>query len=94
MKQWITLPKKNTPPDFARNLGVNSLVAEVLFRRGYSSHPEALGYLDPDFYVPSSANAFKDLDKAIFLLTRAIRSRKKILVMLLFFATKQFPRTV
>ncbi len=80
MKKWVE-PKSVSVPDSVRAaVGGHTLIAEQLARRGITDPEAARRFLDPSFYVPTSANDLPDMDKAVERIKRAIKSRETILV--------------
>ncbi len=77
---WMELDPITVPEDFQRAIGGHPLVAETLYRRGHRTLEEALAFLDPDRYEPTSADELPDAEMAYQLLTEAINNHKRILV--------------
>jgi single-stranded-DNA-specific exonuclease len=78
--RWIEMDPITVPEEFSRAIGGYPLVAETLYRRGYHTIAEALAFLDPDRYQPTSADELPDAVIAYKLLTEAINNHKRILI--------------
>jgi len=54
------------------------LVSQILYQRGITDPDTAKGFINPDFYHPTSALDLPGMEKIIGILDRAIRGNKKI----------------
>lgn len=61
-------------------IGGNPLVAEILYRRGFTDALEARSFLDPAAYTPAPPTEFPDLAKAAQRLLKAIEAGQQVLV--------------
>jgi len=78
--KWIYPPPLTLPEDFQKMIGGHPLVAETIFKRGMRTPDQIKGFLDPDFYTPSSAFEFQDMQKAVDILGQAFTSGLPICV--------------
>ena len=77
---WVHVETHPIPIEFQEAIGGHPLVAHTLYERGYRTVDEALAFLDPDLYHPSSAFDLPDMERGCDLLTRAISEQACILV--------------
>ena len=78
--QWREPGPIAVPEEFQNAIGGHPLIAETLYRRGIRTLPEAEAFLNPDKYIPASADELPDMQKACSLLAKAIHDRQRILV--------------
>src|SRR5687768_9146130 len=80
MKSWLD-PTPITLPDVLRQaVGGHPVVAERLFRHGFTTPEAAQRFLSPAAYTPAPPDALPDMDRAVSRLKNAIASREHILV--------------
>lgn len=80
MKRWQNAPPVVVPPALAGAVGGHPLIAETLVRRGYTDPAAALAFLHPTHYSPPPAADLPDFDRAITVLTDALRTGQTIAV--------------
>jgi single-stranded-DNA-specific exonuclease len=79
-KQWIDPQIYSITEEFQHTLGVNSLVSQILHRRGLNDVQKAKGFLDEKQYQPASPLDLPGLAESVDLLDSAIARRDKITV--------------
>jgi len=78
--KWIYPPSLTLPEDFQKMIGGHPLIAETIFKRGIKTPDQIQSFLDPNFYTPSSAFEFQDMQKAVDILGQALTSGLPICV--------------
>lgn len=76
---WRLRPEIEIPSDLAR-LKQDRRILHLLARAGIQTYEEALAFLDPTFYHPTSAYELPDMEWALTRILRAIDSHEPILV--------------
>ena len=74
---WTVKP---TPEPHSLLPGTPKITAQLLAQREHVDLTKVQGFLDPDQYHPTSANALPDMDMACETLDAAITDRKRILI--------------
>jgi single-stranded-DNA-specific exonuclease len=77
---WSVTPQIEVNPGILEAAGGNSMVAQILTRRGMRSREEALAFLDPDLYRPASPWDMPGMDALVTRLEKAIRLGETICV--------------
>lgn len=76
----IPSPDVNLQDRLSRELGISSVLAQVLLNRGLNSADEAEKFLNPevkDFLDPYS---FSDMHKAVSLIRKAVKNKDRVMV--------------
>jgi hypothetical protein len=76
--KWIEASPPAVPDDLLELVGGNTLVAQVLARRGITDSAEAQAFLDPAYYQPTSSLEIPSMGKAVEILETAIQQGKLI----------------
>ena len=79
-REWQEPSPVDLPESLVEAVGGHRLVAEHLARKGIVSAAEAQRFLSAEVYVPASADALPDIERAIERLRRAIGDREQILI--------------
>jgi single-stranded-DNA-specific exonuclease len=79
-RQWIEPSTIILPKTFHEAIGGHLLIAQTLYRRGFTDVPYAQAFLNPSDYQPASPFDLPDMDKAIWLLEQMIAQKKFIAV--------------
>ncbi len=77
---WLEPPPVVASEELHAAVGGHVLVAEILARRGLTSPSDALAFLDPGCYTPSSPDALPDISVAAQRLRDAIAHGERIAV--------------
>ena len=81
MSIWkIRSSNKEARKEISRQLGISPLVAHILAVRGIDNPVQAHRFLSPDLSFLNPPFVLKDMDKAVYLIRKAINSREKILI--------------
>jgi single-stranded-DNA-specific exonuclease len=80
MKSWLDPAHLTVPDDLRQSVAGHPVVAERLFRHGFTTPESAQRFLSPAAYSPASSDALPDMDRAVSRLQKAIRGREHILV--------------
>ncbi len=78
--QWRMAPAVDVPVSMRQLVGGHPLVAERLFRKGFTDAAKIRAFLDPAAYAPASPFELPDLETAAERLQRALRDREPILI--------------
>ena len=62
---WIEPAPISIPSSFGAKLGGHPIVARTLYQRGFHALEDALAYIDPDHYQPTSPLALPGVSKAV-----------------------------
>ncbi len=62
---WKIAPEVTVPPEIVAACGGDTLVASILYRRGFTTAEQVRGFLDLDAYQPASPDSFADMQKAV-----------------------------
>ncbi len=76
--QWIEPQPVTIPPEIAKRLGENSLVAYALALRAIQTWEQAQAFLDPRHYQPTPASELPDLMKGAERVLLAMRNKERI----------------
>lgn len=68
------------PPDFAAAIGGHPIVADILWRRGYTTVEAARAFLDPELYTPAAPEEMPGMTEAVNRLRAAIAQGEHIRV--------------
>lgn len=81
-QRWqIYSPKPQQAEQFAAEIGLSSLLAQVLINRGIDSVEEVQGFIEPESLVlPAPMDEFPDLAASVKLLREAISAGQKIAI--------------
>ncbi|MEG1934871.1 MAG: DHH family phosphoesterase, partial [Rikenellaceae bacterium] len=81
-KQWILLPQaeEGSTQKLAKALDIPAVLADLLIQRGINSVEEARSFFSPSLDKLHDPFLFKDMDKAVERVERAISRGEKILV--------------
>ena len=77
---WLEPSPVTSSDELRAAVGGHPLVAEILARRGLTSPTDALAFLDPGRYTPSSPEALPDISIAAQRLRDAIKRGERIAV--------------
>jgi single-stranded-DNA-specific exonuclease len=77
---WLFMKAHSVPPEFQKAIGGHPLVAQTLYDRGFQRVDEALAFINPDLYKPSSPFELPDMACACDILAEAIHKKDRILV--------------
>lgn len=81
MKIEIKCTKEHQIPEWLlEELGGNQLLAQILWKRGIDTREKCRGFLDPNFYQPTRADEFPDLDQAVQLIFAARDQNQKVCI--------------
>src|SRR6187549_611266 len=78
--RWLEQTAVEIPDEFRAFVGGHPVVAERLFRLGFTTLSSARAFLDPEQYSPAPPFELPDLEHAVKRLKRAISSRERILI--------------
>ncbi len=76
--KWLEPQPLAASPEITEAYSSGILLAEQLSKRGLTSAADALAFLDPQNYAPSSPFAFKDMEKAVARIQKAISKKETI----------------
>lgn len=81
-KKWVYKPKhqEETATQLAESINVDPLVARLLLSRGIRTFEEAREFFRPDLSLLHDPFLMKDMEKAVTIIDRAIRSQDRILI--------------
>lgn len=81
-KKWVYKPKhqEETAAQLAESINVDPLVARLLLSRGIRTFEEAREFFRPDLSLLHDPFLMKDMEKAVTIIDRAIRSQDRILI--------------
>lgn len=81
-KKWVYKPKhqEETAAQLAESINVDPLVARLLLSRGIRTFEEAREFFRPDLSLLHDPFLMKDMDKAVAIIDKAIRSQDRILI--------------
>ena len=79
-REWQEPSPVDLPESLVEAVGGHRLVAEHLAHKGIVSAAEAQRFLSAEVYVPASADALPDIERAVERLRRAIGDREQILI--------------
>ena len=80
-QRWQIFDPAPQIEEFAQQVNLSPLIAQVLHNRGIQTPSEAQGYLDPDqLKLPHPLEEFPDLQKSVTLLQEAIAQGQKIAI--------------
>lgn len=81
-KKWVYKPKhqEETAAQLAESINVDPLVARLLLSRGIRTFEEAREFFRPDLLLLHDPFLMKDMEKAVTIIDRAIRSQDRILI--------------
>ncbi|NDJ35922.1 MAG: single-stranded-DNA-specific exonuclease RecJ, partial [Chloroflexi bacterium] len=80
MMEWLEPDPVTPDPAFRAAVGGHPLIAEILYRRGYTDIDAARAFLNPAYYAPADPTDLPDLAKAAERLKKAVERRERILV--------------
>mgnify|MGYP000079456130 CR=1 FL=1 len=80
MKSWLDPAPLALPDDLRQVVAGHQVVAERLFRLGFTTPDATRRFLSPAAYSPASPDALPDMDRAVSRLQKAIRDREHILI--------------
>ncbi len=80
MKSWLDPAPLALPDDFRQAITGHPVVAERLFRHGFTTPEAARRFLSPTAYSPAPPDDLPDMDRAVSRLGKAIRGHERILV--------------
>ncbi len=79
-KQWAISSLHEKAHEFAKTLGIHAQIASLLLRRGLGTREAIQTFLNPSLQNLESPFAFRDMQKAVERIRRAISKQEKILV--------------
>jgi len=81
-KKWVYKPKhqEETAAELAESINVDPLIARLLLSRGIRTFEEAREFFRPDLSLLHDPFLMKDMDKAVTIIDKAIRSQDRILI--------------
>ena len=68
------------PGNFQSAIGGSTVVSRTLYKRGLTTLAAARGYLNPDYYSPTSAEQLPGLNKASLRIQASLKSNENILI--------------
>jgi single-stranded-DNA-specific exonuclease len=77
---WVQAEKVNPPPAVLEAAGGDALLADILFRRGWTDPAKIRGFLDPEEYRPSSPYELPGMGKAVDRILRAAKDGERVLI--------------
>ena len=78
-KKWIM--KDTTEPDISMVESTGSrLLAQLVIQKGIDTPQKAKTFLDPYLFEPVSPYAFKDMEKAVLRIKKAIDEKQHIVI--------------
>jgi single-stranded-DNA-specific exonuclease len=80
MKTWLEPHHVTVPSQVSRLIGEDSLLSEILVRRGLVDVERIRAFLDPDEYHPASPYDLDDMQAAVDRLISAIKEKQRICV--------------
>ncbi len=78
--KWVEPTEVSVPREVGDAVGGHPLVARTLVRKGLLTAAEALAFLDPSHYCPSSPLDLPDMERATQRLRLAVEQREAVLV--------------
>src|ERR1700722_3528745 len=79
-KIWQLPPAAEPDANLLAVADGSSLLAKILLSRGISDHADAMAFLSPQHFTPSSPFALPDMDKALARINEAITKKEQITV--------------
>lgn len=84
-KKWIfkseeTEKSRRISAEIASDLGINPIIAKLLYQRGYKDTLSAKAFLYMETEILSDPFLFADMEKAVFAIRNAIKNNQKITI--------------
>lgn len=79
-EKWVLETKRADFKQLGEDLNISPVLARLLVNRGYHSIEEMKRYLECNLSMLHDGRLMKDMDKAVFLLTKAILDEEKIAI--------------
>lgn len=79
-EKWVLETKRADFKQLGVDLNISPVLARLLVNRGYHSIEEMKRYLECNLSMLHDGRLMKDMDKAVFLLTKAILDKEKIAI--------------
>lgn len=76
----IALPDPDLKDTLSKKLGISTILAQLLINRGINNIEAAEKFLDARLEDLLNPHLFSDIDKAVAVIRKAVRDRKKIMV--------------
>ena len=80
MKKWLLRRNKADIGKMAESLHISPVIANILANRGIGTYESAVKYLSCDEDMMYDGYLFKDMDKAVDLIMKAVDAGDKIAV--------------
>lgn len=77
-KKWILLEDVHLPESIAQLFPNHPFLAQAAYARGITDAAKAIAFFDPDQYLTTRPDAFKDMAKAVERIEQAIRKGERI----------------
>jgi len=80
IREWVFPDLIEIPANFQADFGGSSVFNQTLFRRGIQTIQSASGFLNPEFYQPTSPSQLPGLSKSVDRIQEAFSKNEAILV--------------